>query len=323
MSVDESDLGDALRRLRKGRGVWEQDLRGRLGPRLSALLGVPDGVGTSQVRESIVATLTELLTKASPGARRAVLVALGIEVEARFPTLTGRRDWLAHTLPCDVRTVRREEDRGFDVMATALATHGGSAPTSAPRSASGWWVTAFRAVLRLDGAAPELFEERTIAATRPDLRQIVAAMSLPPPPGGATGQPIEAEVVHGARIVGDEHSLTHFRFFLELPHPLGLDQTHDYAIRFRVPPSRAMRPHYAFVPLLPCRTFELIVRFDPDLLPAAVWLLDGVAPRVLDETSPNGVLLRPNPHGEVRASYRGLEQGLGYGVAWTPATKPR
>jgi hypothetical protein len=109
---------------------------------------------------------------------------------------------------------------------------------------------------------------------------------------------------------------SHLRAVLRLPHALSTGESHEYGVAFRLRPGRQMQPHYAFVPLWPCQKFELVVRFDLDRLPNAVWRYDGVPPRVLDDPHVPGDPLHPDPIGEVRLGYDVLVQGLGYGLAW-------
>lgn len=336
-------LGAQLRALRKGRGLLETDLRRRVGSQLAVLCGIEADDDTPTIRRRIASTVAALLADAPGDVRRAVIVALAMEPDAQYPTLTGRRDWLAQTAPCDVRTVRRQEDRGFNLAATAAdvnlaaaaadvdlaavdvdpaAAAAGRGVGSVPaqrRPEQDWYVTAFRAIMRLTGPGPELIEERTIVAARPGLAEVVVAVSLPEPLDGRDGRPVEADVLYGGQIVRTDHpTSSHFRFVLRLPRSLRVGEAHDYAVIFRVPAGRYMRPHYAFQPLLPCEAFEVTVKFDPARVPTAVWRLDGVPPRVLDDECPTQDVLRPDSVGEVRLRFADLTQGLGYGIAWTP-----
>jgi hypothetical protein len=320
MSSGSTPLVGHLSALRKGRGLLEPNLRRRIADQVAVLCGIDDGDDLSTVRDKIVTTMSDLLTRAPAEVRRAVMVALAVEPAAQFPTLTARRDWLAGAVPCDVRTVRRHEDRGFAIAATAAAGRLlGPIPT--PRQAgSDWYFTTFRAILRLNGRTPELIEERRIVAVRDQLARIIASVSLPESPESVNQRPVEADILYGARIVGAEYPATsHFRFVLELPRALNRGETHDYGILFRVPEGRLMRPHYAIVPLAPCEAFEVIVKFNPARLPSHVWRLDGVAPRILDSDRPTPDVLRPDDVGEIRLHFTELKQGLGYGMAWIPA----
>jgi hypothetical protein len=76
--------------------------------------------------------------------------------------------------------------------------------------------------------------------------------------------------------------------------------------------------HYVMQPLTPCDEFKLIVRFDADHSPDAVWTLDGVAPRVVDSDRPSGSIVSPDRLGELHMFFRDLRQGFAYGVKWRP-----
>lgn len=320
MSSGSGPLVGHLSALRKGRGLLEPNLRRRLNDQVAVLCGIDDGDDLSTVRDKIVTTLSDLLTHAPAEVSRAVMVSLAAESTAQFPTLTARRDWLAGSVPCDVRTVRRHEDRGFAMAATAAAGRLlGPIPT--PRQpGNDWYFNQFRAILRLNGRTPELIEERRIVAVRDGLAEFSVALSLPESPESVNFRPVEADILYGARITSAEYpSTSHFKFVLALPRALNRGETHDYGILFRVPEGRRMVPHYAIVPLAPCEAFEVIVKFDTASLPSEVWRLDGVAPRILDSDRPTPDVLHPDGVGEIRLHFTELKQGLGYGMAWTPA----
>jgi hypothetical protein len=320
MSSGSTPLVGHLSALRKGRGLLEPNLRRRLHDQVARLCGIDDRDDLPTVREKIVTTVADLLRHAPAEVRRAVMVSLAAEPDAQFPTLTARRDWLAGSVPCDVRTVRRHEDRGFAMAATASAGRL-LGPIPVPRlPGSDWYFNTFRAILRLNGRTPELIEERRIVAVRDGLAEIVVAVSLPESPESMNDRPVEADILYGARIVRTEYpTRSHFRFVLSLPRPLNRGETHDYGILFRVPEGRRMQPHYAIVPLAPCEAFEVIVKFNPVHLPSEVWRLDGVAPRILDSDQPTPDVLHPDDVGEIRLHFTELKQGLGYGMAWTPS----
>lgn len=312
-------LLDQLRALRKGAGLLAPDLQRRLGPDLVRLCGLEPLDDPVTVRSKIGTTVTGLLAHARVPAevRTAVLVALGLHRDAAYGTLTARRDSLAQAVPCDVRTVRRQEDRGFVLLAAAAGATLRDVP---PRPRPDWFVQEFRAVLRLDTPRPELLEERTLVAARSGLTEIVASLSLP----RTEGAPVEVEAVYGVRLVRQEElTASHARFVLALPRPLEAGETHEYGLVFRVPADHLPAPHYAFVPLRPCQRFDLAVRFDPDRLPAAVWRVDGAPPRVLDSDRPTDRPVQPDPFGEVRVRFDFLLQGLGYGLGWTPPPPPQ
>lgn len=318
MGFDETALADQLQGLRKGRGLLSANIADRLGSELIEVCGIGRRDGAGTIREKIKNRLQEFLEDVPLGPRRAVLVALAIDPEAQFPTVTGRRDWLASIMPCDVRTVRRLEDRGFAAIVHAALARTNMPSPALTGSSYGWRLRRFRALLRLDKAPTELVEERTIVATRDGLSEIVAAISLPKLAGGGSEPGVTAEVLYGARIASVSHtSAQHFRFVLELPRPLRLGEEHEYGICFRLADGQPMRPHYAFQPLLPCESFDLRVRFNPQQPPHAIWRLDDAPPRVVEDGEPTNDLLHVDAVGDIRLGFTELAPGLGYGLAWS------
>jgi hypothetical protein len=317
--VTDSDESIAirLRALRKGRGLLGTGLAGRIDRQLAVFCGVDGNDSDDALRSKIAATVRALLREAPHTDRTAVYVALGIEPGAQQATLTERREWLAAEQPCDIRTVRRQEERGFDLIASVLA--GKMFAGTPSRTAPAWSVRAFRAILLLDRAAPRLFEERTIVAGENGLSEITLSISAPAA-SADEAPPLAVEVLHGGLIARADHrSPSHSRFALRLPRPLRVGEAHEYAVLFDVPPQRRLRPHYAFLPLQPCDSFQLSVKFAMDALPRRCWRLHRVAPRVIDDAVPTDEPLAPDAVGELRTGFRDLQPGLGYGVGWLPA----
>jgi hypothetical protein len=58
------------------------------------------------------------------------------------------------------------------------------------------------------------------------------------------------------------------------------------------------------------------VRFNPQRLPKAVWLLNGAPTAVIYDRAPISETLVPDRFGEVHVSFRALRLGLGYGLCW-------
>jgi hypothetical protein len=183
----------------------------------------------------------------------------------------------------------------------------------------GWYVRRLSALLRLDISSPEVYEERTIVATRDELDLIRVRFSLPGQGGNGLYEVI-ADVQQGAQITAkDRLGTAHYRFTLALPTTLRHGREHRYTMRYRVPDGSAIRPHYAYVPFTPCESLRVRVRFDPSRLPIAVWRLNRLAPRLLDEEVASPELLEIDRAGEVAVDFTDLDQGFGYGVGWAPA----
>ena len=78
-----------------------------------------------------------------------------------------------------------------------------------------------------------------------------------------------------------------------------------------------MAPHYVVQPLRPCEKLDLIVRFDPERMPDAVYRIDGLPPRTVDSPPSRDALTEVNRLGEACAEFNELHQGLAYGVRWS------
>lgn len=175
------------------------------------------------------------------------------------------------------------------------------------------------ALLRLDGHEPELIEKRTIVATRSGLQRISGRFSLLPPGDCGHGPSLlSADVIQGARLESwERQGAAHFHFTLNLPKALNDGEEHTYTIAFRVPSGQPIHPHFAFVPLVTCDSFQLRIRFSVAHPPALVWRLDHLPPRILDDRSAVGPRLCPDNAGEVAVAFDRMDNGFAYGAAWS------
>jgi hypothetical protein len=313
---------DALLReftaLRHGYGIQATNLRRRVGPELALRCDITEKSSNRDIRRQVTDTVHRHGRALPEPDRRAIDIALG--VEAPYPSLAERVDHLARTLTCAERTARRRVNRAFELLADEMTAIHPSRDEDRTNPENGWYVRTFDALLRLDTATPELIEQRDIVATRDGLRTILARMSLPRrPEDPPTRTALLAEVQHGARIIGQERQGEgHFRYLLELPRPLAAGERHDYTIAFRIPEGQPMRTHYAFVPYVSCERFRVRVRFDPAHLPAAVWRLDRLMPRVMMDHPRPGPPIPLDGAAEAELEFHELDQGYGYGLAWLP-----
>lgn len=182
----------------------------------------------------------------------------------------------------------------------------------------GWYVESFSALLRLDVPQPEAVEHRVIVAAEDGLDELATSISVPRHPDDRAGAHwLETEVEFGGVLALREQPYeSYFRNVLTLSRALNTGERHEYQLRLRLPPGQQLAPHYVYVPLCRSDRFELRVRFSPDRLPKAVWVLPGTPTAVIYERNPNGTNLTPDRAGEVRAEFRDLKIGLGYGVSW-------
>ncbi len=184
----------------------------------------------------------------------------------------------------------------------------------------GWYLESLIASLRLDREPIETTEVRAIAVTADEITEIATSMSLPRHPEDTSdGHGLEAELLYGGTLEQREQPFqSYFRNIITLPRPLHAGDRHEYALRLSIPPGQPMAPHYVHVPLQRSEYFDLRVQFDPQHLPHLVWKLDGVSTTVLYERSPASEIINLDPSGEVHLTFKGLRQGLSYGVSWMP-----
>ena len=315
---DVADLYGELLRLRRGRGIERPDLGAYLGPVLQALCGVTPADRDARVRPRAAAVLEGLAAALPPDLREAARVAFALDKDYRFRTLEDRMRTLAGRWKYSERTTRRLMDRAVRMMVKEAEAAGPAGPEAA--AGPGWRVISLAALFRLDTATPELYEMRRIVTTR-DVDRITVRLGLPPAPGPDAGDGLVVDALFGARVAKVEHAprRNHFRIILDLPRVVPAGEPHEFWLRVILPAGQPTWPHYAIVPLNPCDSGTVRVRFAPDRLPAAVWPLDEVPYLDLADETPGAERIRPDGAGDVVRHFTGLREGYGYGVAWTPA----
>jgi hypothetical protein len=315
LAVDPDALVAELRSLRKGLATRHPALVKQLGPQVTHLCKITGKDGPAAARRKIVEVVESLLHDQPRQVQLAITAAFALNQETDQRHLGARERWLAEQLNCHERTARRRVDEAIEILVRLAAEADWDRDYS-----DAWQVQSIRALLRLDGPSPELTEQRTIMIVADSVNGVVTRFSLPRAEYGIDeSHDVVTEILYGGRIRDYERlSEEHFRYFIEFPRSFHRGETHDYGIRFRVPPRQAMAPHYAMVPLLTIKSLDLTIRFDQTRLPTMIWRLDGVAPRMIDNNMSPGTnaILHADRFGEVRLSFRNLRQGFGYGARW-------
>jgi hypothetical protein len=287
-----------------------------VGPALRAPCGIAETETSASAREKLTKRLGILAGGLPDDLRLVVTTALALHSDSQRQFLQERVQSLADQQRRDVRTIRRRMDEGFELLAE-IAT----GPTGQEQRASalGWYIDRVEAILRMDRPTPECFERRRIVAERDDLDVIQAGITLPKTHQASTeDHDLFAELYFGAVLVGKHRKPgSRFVFDLGLPTPLALGEKHEYGIILRVPDHQTMRSHYVFFPDRRCDEFELRIRFDPGAAPRAIWRVDEVFHRGIDEVEPPETLIELDHAGEVNVSFRTLLPGHGYGVQWS------
>lgn len=301
-----ADLVQELKTLRKGRGLYAGRFEERVGPGLRAACAVTDGDGLVATRQKVAARLTELADHLPEDLRLATLAAFAIASEARLPLYQDRVHWAAVKVDRDPRTVRRRVDEAI-VQLAELAT---SSPVSrVGEVVNGWHTTDQQVVVVLDRDRPEVLEHRRIMADEDGLSSLDLAVSVP-----SGRRDVEASVYFGGTLVDRGMEATdRIGWALTLPRALSRGESHDFAVRFRLP---TMRPYLMCVPRHPCDVFDLRVRFGKDRHPQRVWTLHGAFQRDVSDPLFQGSQLAVDRAGEIHLRYRNLTPGLAYGARW-------
>lgn len=318
-----AELIAELKSLRKGRGVYSPDVMARIGPHLRAVCQISDRDGAAAIRQKLIERLSVFARALPVDLELAATAALAVHPDARHAFLTDRIGWLAARLSRDDRTARRRMDVGIEQLAE-VAGRRSSAPSPSGSPPAEWHVEELTAVVSLDRSSPQAVEIRKIVAGVDGLDRLSISMSLPRgAPAPETGHGLLAEVLYGGVLVATGRpTATRFDYELWLPRPMRAGERHEFGLVFRIPESQVMRTHYVHAPLRRCDFFDLRVRFGLDRLPAAVWRVDGLLHRELDEQE-RGETLTLDRAGELRLTFTDPAPGRCYGVQWTDRAAPR
>jgi hypothetical protein len=279
-----AELVSDLKALRKGRGLYVNNVGERVGHTLRDLCGVTEQDGPGEIRVRVAQRLEHLAVDLPDDLRIAVLAAFGMIPAARHPLYQERVTWIAERIGRDPRTARRRIDDAIHQLAqlafTPLRLRGAAEP------AAGWHTATTRVFVTLEGSITEALEHHRIVAAHDNLREIELATVF--------GQPA---VLSGGTLRGG---------MLVLPTPLPAGETHDFWMRSRNP----VRPRqFTYVPRRRCDYLELRVHFDCDSLPHGVSRLQGRPPRDRGRVSLNRA-------GEVSLLFRDAVRGMAYGARW-------
>lgn len=313
MSIGPIELASELKTLRKGRGLQAPRLADQVGPMLRQLCGVGENESAASIREKLTKHLRILANGLPEDLRLVVTTALALQPDSRQQFLRERVQSLAEQQRRDVRTIRRRMDEGFELLAEIAARP----PADQPRgTVLGWYNERFEAILRLDKDTPECFERRRIVAELEGLETVQQSITMPRNGPDTDDHDLYCEPLFGVTLVGRHRKPgNRFAFDLALPRTLSIGQKHEYSLLLRVPSSQQMRTHYVVFPDRRLDEFELRIRFGLGREPAAIWRVEEVFHRELDEQQPRP-MLKVDRVGEVNLLFRNLLPGHGYGAQW-------
>jgi len=313
----EDGLLRELTTLRRGWGLEADRLRSRLGPLVAGWCEIHRTTSDREARRVLREAISAAIAEFPADDRLAVNVALGIAPGAQHALLSDRIGVLADRLRVSERTARRRIDRSFVRLAAEIEA--GTRPADGgPDPDKGWFVKRLEVLVRLDTGEPEVTEERLIVATRDGLGRIAAQFTVPRTEDGRDGERhVDADARHGVRIgTGQREGQRHFRWLLDLPRPLSRGESHTYSLAYRIRDGLPIRPSYVFVPLVPCESFTVRVRFDPLRPPRVVWRLDRVPPSVVSDPPQPGEPLPLDGACEVAQEFTAPQLGYAHGLRW-------
>lgn len=255
--------------------------------------------------------------------RITALAAFALHEEAHHRFLHERMAWLAKQLNRDSgKTASRWVEKAFNRLAGIIDQRDGDW-TEGDRNEyapNGWRVETLDAFVDLTANPVQLFEVREIVATADELDELLLSISVPNLDPQNPVDHATASMRYGGTIVDEVHDPSgHSQFIVRLPRPLRLGETHSYGIEFTSCARDLLTPYYVMLPLRRVRSFRARLRFGQDA-PKDLWRLKGVPPVVLEKRTPGADRLSLDENGEVSVEFFNLREGLGYGIAWAPAT---
>lgn len=313
-----------LRSLCKGLGIQDPQVRRKTGNALRGVCGITESTSHDEARERLLDILNPMcraLPTSDPELTLSLVaeVALGMEKGYEGLLLGDRQQLLASTHDRDVRTVRRRCDYSFQLLSSHLAKHAKAG--GGMSQAEEWYIDRFQVFLRLDRAAPQAREERTIISTVDNLHQIANAFGVPRHPDErADWLGVDIDIEYGGRMVEVEQPTPeYFLHYVEFGRPVSRGKSHTYSRIVTIPAGQRMVPRYVFRPLHPCTTFELRVKFALDALPRVVWKIPAWSEAIYRSNRPGRDIVVPDRLGEVHLTFDDLHIGLGHGIGWLPA----
>lgn len=323
--TSERVLREELEALRKGRGLQEPQIRDRMGPAVRQLCGISAGTLHSDARRALLSVLNDAAESLPSALRLAATVMFAIDEDHQHRFLRQRYESLALLWNCDFRTVQRRGDEALALLGSWLAERAGPARGTENHTnvfdTDAWYLERVAVVLLLNRDRPQAIEERTLVSTIDGLARLGVAVALPRHPDEERPElDVETEVLYGAEPESALHpSENLFVHYLRLPRPLLHGERHTYARSITIPPGQRMVPRYVHLPVHRCDELDLRVKFDPDSMPLAVWLIAKVPEMVYTNHRPGTDRLEPDALGEVHARFTELQLGFGYGIAWLPS----
>jgi hypothetical protein len=301
-----------LKQLRQGQDITNGPLGARLAPVTRRALGIYD----TDDEEAILAKVLSRMQAAAevlPGDQRAAVVAaFGLSPGYHGRYYKDRVAAFADARQVNPRTVRRWVDRGLDLLARSLL-----AARAEPECGPGWWTEELKVALVLDQPAPESLEVRRVIAARDGLAELNLATTITGADARTVLERVCFDLFYGGTLrVGPMESSDRIRLVLALPKPLSQGETHEFAVRTRLPADHDMRQHCVCVPNYRCMRFDLWVRFPADYQPRRVGKLVDVYQRDVEDPATTTEDVPTDSAGEVHVRFGELALSRASGLRW-------
>lgn len=324
MADPRADLVAELKLMRKGRGVPDPQFVERYGPALLAVLDLRQDTPVPEVRDATIELLRRLAARLPDDLTLALLVGFGVHAVAKQRFYEDRVDWLAKEVQRDKRTVKRLIDNAVEQTADlALDEVRHRAARDAVIEPSAWHCATLSTVVVLDGAAPEIIEHRRIVCHENGLDLIDLAVTLtgaPVQPGRdmAGSADLNVDVLFGGTLERTaSESSRRIGLYLRLPAPLAAGDQADFMLRYRIPPNKAISPHYVAVLRYRCDHFDLRIRFgEPQ--PTTAYRLLSTFQADVEDPADMGEPVPVDKAGELHLVFEDLKPGFAYGARWEP-----
>jgi hypothetical protein len=314
---DQQDMVAELSLLRRGQGLHAPDAMQRLGPLLRAVAGIEPGMTPGEMRSLLVEKLVAAIQTLPADLQMAVQAAFALHSEAESRFLNRRMEWLGKQLDRDPRTATRRVQDGLELLAERLLTLPDPDDGENAFAPRGWYVESQRSTLMMHLDPVRVHETRRVVSTQDGLESLTVSWSIPAETPEDLAD-LHVDMVFGGQLRKDDatSSPTYWNGRVNLPHPLGAGERHEFELQVTSLPRRLFRPFFVMSPYRRCDEFALRVKFDPGQLPEQVWELDRVPFEFVNANQPIGRSLDVDRAGEVASRFTGLQTGFSYGLRW-------
>ncbi|WP_020670261.1 hypothetical protein [Amycolatopsis nigrescens] len=321
MDPNVTELEEELKRLFKGRGVQDADIKERIGPALRRACGITPEDGPERTRTLLIGRLREWVEDLPRDLAMTTSAAFGLYEHQHERHCDARLKKVGAVVDRVVKTVRRWAEKGCHMIAQKAVEQEHPDRLPSIDSPEPWHTTELRTSVVLDLPVPEVIETRRIVADRDGLETVELGLTLATPEGW-TGhgslRDLGLDVLYGGVLTERVmKSPNRVGFVLQLPYPLGRNKEHEYAFRLRLSPDRPIAPYYVATPSYPCDLFQVHVRFGRDRVPESIWRLQKTLPMEVGDSWENREEVSADPCGEVHGEFFDLVPRLSYGFAWS------